>query len=357
MRPFVFWCKQNLVRIATSILFYSKALALIQGFVSRFQPRQNERGDIVFPFIKKRQHRSVQIFGYHRVNDSPDPFFPPVPTQVFARHMEYVASGCTPLALEEAVERIKHDDVPDNAVVVTFDDGYRDNLLNAFPILRQLSIPATIFLATEAIGSGKILWHDKVFSAFRETTAPFLEDLADPTKKYSLTTLEEKLFAQGVVLKFLRSVSEHERTVWITRLTEKLQVEEKQEAGDLMLSWEESKMMHRYGVAFGSHTVTHPILSNLSPQEVMVEVNRSKQVIEEKLGAPVRAFAYPRGKREDFNELTKHILKEAGYLCALSTIFGTNTVGQDLFELRRGSPWEKDLPTFATKLEWYKFIS
>jgi hypothetical protein len=52
---------------------------------------------------------------------------------------------------------------------------------------------------------------------------------------------------------------------------------------------------------------------------------------------------------------TKALLQEAGYICALTTIFGTNTYGHDLFALRRGQPWETDLPLFAAKLNWYKF--
>ena len=71
------------------------------------------------------------------------------------RRWTILASNCAVLALEDAVDRLRQGDVPDNAVVVTFDDGYKDNFLNAFPILKQLSIPASIFLATDVVGSAE----------------------------------------------------------------------------------------------------------------------------------------------------------------------------------------------------------
>ena len=122
-----------------------------------------------------------------------------------------------------------------------------------------------------------------------------------------------------------------------------------------MLTWDHVRIMHENDISFGSHTVTHPILSRVPISRARTELCISKRVIEEKLGCPVKTFAYPNGKEEDFNETTKLLLKEAGYICALTTIFGTNECNQDLFALRRGQPWEKDLPTFAVKLQWYKF--
>jgi peptidoglycan/xylan/chitin deacetylase (PgdA/CDA1 family) len=324
-------------------------------FVNGFQMKKNEGGKRIFPFIKKRGPRNFQVCTYHRVNNDHDPFFSAVPVDVFEKQMTYLASHFRACALEEVIELMKKDEVPDNAVVITFDDGYKDNYLNAFPILKRLSLPATIFLATDCIGSGRVLWHDRVFSAFRETEESFLIGYGMNPKDYPLRTLEEKLFAQKEVLKFLRSLSHNERLLWIDRLIEKLKVADRKEVADLMLTWEEVKAMQRGGISFGSHTVTHPILSRLSTEAAREEIQESKKVIEENLGVPVKTFAYPNGRKEDFTESTKIILKEMGYVCAVTTLFGTNQCGQDLFELRRGAPWEEYLPIFALKLNWYKF--
>lgn len=352
MQKFLSRCKKQVWKLVASLCFYSPILRWMNRFSNYFQFRKESR--FAFPFIKKRQFRNFQILVYHRVNNEYDPFFPAVPTEVFERQMEYLATHFHVCSLENVIEMAKKKDIPDNTVVITFDDGYKDNYWNAFPILKKLSLPATIFLATDCIGSGKVLWHDVVFSAFRETQEPFLVGYGINLKDYPLRTIEEKRFAHGQVLNFLRALEDHERPFWIQRLVEKLKVIGKKDAADLMLNWEEVRIMQQQGISFGSHTVTHPILSRLPADKVREEVLKSKKTIEEQLGVPVRTFAYPSGRKQDFTEITKNILKEAGYDCAVTMVFGTNEYDQDLFELRRGMPWENHLPTFAVKLSWYK---
>ena len=167
--------------------------------------------------------------------------------------------------------------------------------------------------------------------------------------------MEEKLCAQQDVLRFLRSLDIHDRLVWIDCLITKLFPQGRENFSQMMLSWDDIKIMYANGISFGSHTVTHPIMSKISPEQAMWEIYESKKIIESHLGSPVRTFAYPNGKEEDFDHTTKALLQDAGYICALTTIFGTNAYGHDLFALRRGQPGETDLPRFAAKLSWYKF--
>src|SRR5262249_50228149 len=147
----------------------------------------------------------------------------------------------------------------------------------------------------------------------------------------------------------------HERLEWIEHLTAKLLPKGSKSCTAMMLTWEDIKIMYVNGIAFGSHTVTHPIMSKICHDQIMWEIYESKRVIEQQLGSPVRTFAYPNGKTEDFDHTTKVLLQEAGYVCAVTTIFGANECGHDLFALHRGQPWEADLPSFATKMSWYKF--
>jgi peptidoglycan/xylan/chitin deacetylase (PgdA/CDA1 family) len=357
MRPpeFCLKYKQSIIKAVARLFFYSGALYLFNRIVNRFQANENKEGKLVFPFLRKRKYGNVQILVYHRVNDDHDRYFSGMPLKVFRKQMEYLADNFNVCSLEEAVERMTRKDIPDNTVVITFDDGYRDNYLSAFPILKELSIPATIFLATDAIGSQRILWHDRVFSAFRRTRVAVLDGFGNYSQRYPLSTVEEKLFAQGAFLKFLWSLDDHEKTFWIDFLVEKLEVTDRKEMPGLMLSWEEVKIMHESGISFGSHTVTHPILSKLSVDRARQEIQESKTVIEQKLRTPIRTFAYPNGRKDDFNESIKNLLKDAGYACALTTKFGTNESDEDLFELRRATPWDLDIYTFGLRLSSYKF--
>jgi len=330
------------------------ALSLFRELANRYQVKNKIEAKVDFPFIKSRCSRAVQILVYHRVNDDGDPFFPALTVAEFKKQMEFIAEEYHPYSLDDAIESIEADNIPDNAIVVTFDDGYRDNFQNAFPILRELPIPAVIFLATDAIGSDKCLWHDVVFTAFRTTQASTLRDFPHRGSVYSLRNTSDKVTAQRAALEFLWSVSEDERAEGIDRLVESLEVQhcEKQR---LMLSWDEVGIMYEHGISFGSHTVTHPILTGLSGARLRSEIVESKSLIEGRLNCNVRCFAYPIGRAQDFDQRAKAILKENGYRCAVTTMSGVNDSQRDLFELRRGTPWERDLPSFAMKLAWYKF--
>jgi peptidoglycan/xylan/chitin deacetylase (PgdA/CDA1 family) len=331
-----------------------KKLAFANSLLNNFHLKDRQEPDIIVPYVARRKVRNVQILVYHRVNDEKDPFFPGTPVDVFAMQMSYLAANFTLCDLGEAVERIIGRDVPDNTVVITLDDGYRDNFVNAFPVLKKLSIPATIFLPTDAIDSDRALWHETVCSAFKQTSLPFLEVFTNRSKVYPLRKTEDKILSLLEVLNFLRSLGDDERSFFIEQLIKELDVEHKKKPAGLMLTWDQVKIMHQGGISFGAHTVTHPILSKAPYDKAKWEIWESKRIIEEKLGTRVTAFAYPSGRKEDFNEDIKNAIREAGYACALTTIFGTNGDGSDLFELRREHPWERHIPQFAMKLCWHK---
>lgn len=343
------------IQFFTWVCFHTGLVTLLSWLANMYQPAK--KPGAVLPVLRKRPMKNLQILTYHTVNDQHDPFFTGMPVQVFAQQMAYLAQHATVLPLTEAVERLQRQDLPDNAVAVTFDDGYRDVYVHAFPILQAYSVPASIFLATDCIGSGNVLWHDRVFAAFRKTQAPCLVAYGTEAATYPLRTMDDKLRAQHEVLRFLRSLDGHARLAWIARLEEQLGVQDQENGLELMLTWEDVQAMVGHGISFGSHTVTHPILSKVPRDQAMYEVAMSKRVIEEHIGQPVTTFAYPNGRAEDFTRETQEVLQEAGYLCALTTIFGTNDGEQDLYALRRGQPWEEHLPTFATKMSWYKFAS
>ena len=327
-------------------------------FIARFQPRKSRHGNISLPFIKRRQKRNFQVLAYHRVNDDGDYLFPAVPLRLFEEQMKLLTDCFDVRTLTELVEACKCNELPENAVAVTFDDGYRDNYTNAFPILRRYSVPATICLATDVIGTGAQLWHDDVFAAFRETRIPKLPDIGLGLPPLPLTSAAAKLCAQVKVLKHLRSLENSARELAVGRLRNALHVKDKDcrvDSERLMLNWEEVAEMCRNGVEFAAHTGSHPALSKLRPEMAREEIRRSKGIIERWLNVSVKTFAYPRGRREDFTGTTRALIEEAGFDCALTTIFGNNEPGMDLYEIRRISPWNENAESFVARLGYYKF--
>jgi hypothetical protein len=141
------------------------------------------------------------------VNDDAHPFFTGTPVVLFRRQMELLRHYFTVLPLEDLAERARRRELPDNGVAITFDDGYRDNYTHAFSVLRELGLPATIFLTTEALDANALLWHDRVFDAFHRTR-----------KTEARASLEAELAR-------LRRSSPEERDARIDALLEELGIE------------------------------------------------------------------------------------------------------------------------------------
>lgn len=329
----------------------------IFGFISRLAfyyqaTPKSEKG--LFPFgIKRRENQSIQVLAYHRVTDENDCYFSPIRVEHFDKQMEFLREKFEVISAEESVERLSKNDVPPNCVVVTFDDGYRDNFSYAFPILKKYDIPATIYLATGCIQEMDVLWHDQICSAFKQTseTTLNLEDFNDET--YDFTNPEERISALYRVLWSLREIPNEKRILWTKIIQERLGLKRavRESSGErVMLNVEELRTLRDGGIALGAHTVSHPILSQTSLVHARQEICRSKSDIESQLQVQVKTFAYPSGRRGDFNEEVKELVKEEGFAGAFSMIYGANEFGGDLFELRRIPIGSWDVPYFSKEL-------
>jgi peptidoglycan/xylan/chitin deacetylase (PgdA/CDA1 family) len=299
-----------------------------------------------------RREKGFAVLTFHRVNDEDDPFMPALPTSVFAARMEHIARHYTVLPVEELVDRVRQGRVPGKALALTFDDGYRDNLRHAAPILTRYGLPATIFLTTGCIGTREILWFDRLALALKTTRQTHLR-LADGSV-LRLASTADRLQAVQAALRHLKALTDAERRETFERILRDLGSSSLDDPKRLMLSWDEVEVLRGLGFSVGAHTVSHPILSRLSPAEAWREINESKVEIERALGTRPRAFAYPNGGAEDVNPLTVRLVGDAGFTCAVTTRRGLNTSSTPLLELRRGGPWERHLPTYAFKLARYQ---
>jgi len=342
--------KRLLQRIAELV---TKA-GLLPAFLSIVEKWAIRRTSYAFPFALTRKYACYQILQYHRVNNEHDFLMDSVPIKVFARQMEMLRKFFNVLPLEELVERAGKSDIPARAIAITFDDGYRDNYQNAFPILKRLNLPATIFVTTGAIDSDAPLWHDTLFNAFWRTQR---KAISINGTEYPLNTVTEKRYAVDALRQYLRSYPLENRNTLIHKITAQLEVPVQFCSNELYLSWDQIREMSHANITFGAHTVTHPILTQLSAREMTDEITISKTTLERQLGCPVRLFAYPNGGRGDFDEGVKRVLKEADFLCAVTILWGTNNLCTDPFELRRQSLWDFDPQLSMLKLGWYKLVS
>jgi len=293
------------------------------------------------------------ILRYHRVNNARDPFFTALPVAEFEFQMQYLARHFTIVSLDQLASGQLPIGQSRGCVALTFDDGYRDNFVYAFPILKQLNIPATIFLTTEFIDSGKLLWYDQVRLAFKLTLAAHLSLESQGGPSASLDSESKKLKAMEATLAWLRCVDDNIRLRALPKLFDLLRVPDDLNLPSTMLSWDEIHHMSQHGITFGAHTVTHPVLGKLSRARIEEEVVGSKMRIEARLRSAVRHFAYPFGKRADFGRAAKQVVQASGFQTAVTTVSGCNGPGQDVFELKRLNIAESDPGIFGLKLDWY----
>jgi peptidoglycan/xylan/chitin deacetylase (PgdA/CDA1 family) len=306
---------------------------------------------IAEPAERPSRRGYFQILVYHRVAPDVDAFVTGTPLDVFARQIGYVAQRCRLLSLTDLMAAADCGQIPARAVAITFDDGYEDTYLHAYPVLRVHGAPATVFLTTGLMDTDGGMWNDRLGLAIRAARAPMLDGVPG-CSPLPLTTVAAREYALARALRALKPYPPAVRDEITERIGTTLGGGSS--VPPRMLRWQQVREMHAHGIDFGAHTVTHPILTTLSAAEVRREITASKAAVEQAINAPVRHFAYPNGMATDFDDLTKQIVKEAGFTSASSMLFGTNTATTDRYALRRGGPWETDLSVFATKLWWYR---
>ena len=120
---------------------------------------------------------------------------------------------------------------------------------------------------------------------------------------------------------------------------------------DLMMGSHQVKAMHQAGMQIGAHTVSHPILARLTDDQARDEVQRSKRFLEQLLGERVGLFAYPNGKPgEDYTPQSVEVVRSLDFDAAVSTRWGASRTGDDMFQIRRFTPWDKSRLRFGARM-------
>lgn len=339
---------------AAAFYFHSGMPAVLRPLRDRYQLTFN-------PVEKKiswtrRAQPSARILYYHRVNDDNDPFSPSISSTLFEQEIRYLARNYKLVSLAKALDHLNSGS-PGSVVAVTFDDGYKDNYLYAFPVLQRYQVPATIFLTTGGLDSGESLWFERLAQAVKYTEREYIDLEIDLPRRFKFHTQAERLQANSQMFSLLRRLTDSNRRQWLDRIFQELAVEGHEDWKTKMLTWDQVRIMKRQGIDFGGHTVTHPFISKLSGDKILWEVSECKRRIEDELQIPVEYFAYPNGREEDFGLSNKALIQEAGYRAAVTTIWGVNYRSTDPFELRRGGPWENTAAMFAYKLDWYDLVA
>ena len=286
---------------------------------------------------------TVSILTYHHIADS-DPGYPYDPDVAdaspaqFRRQIETLARYGTPIGIDELIRALQGAPLPKNPVMITFDDGYRSCHDTALPILRAVGVRATFFISTAYITERRLYWWEQIAlvlgqSKLRTATltypAPLTIDVKDPQVRIKLTAIIKDT-PQLDLVRFLDELAIALRVDW-TLATER------DYADGLVMTWDQVRALARAGMDVESHTKRHRVLQTLAPGQLHDELAGSRLELEAQLGRPVRALAYPVGRRIT-EPYIRDAIAAAGYAIGLTNASGVNRLWPlpvDPFDIRR----------------------
>jgi peptidoglycan/xylan/chitin deacetylase (PgdA/CDA1 family) len=264
-------------------------------------------------------------------------------------HLLYLRRHYRILHIEAALEELympykngKRSSDRRTPVVLTFDDGYRDNYLYGFALARELQVPFTIFLIPGYVESGDHFWWRE---PARLVSHAQVREVTIEGRIYHLDQPDERnRLIQAILALLCQATSVAEREAFLISVRKALGVpasvfleENDEENYALPLNWDEVREMEKSGwVSIGAHTMQHPILAYLNDaQELQGEVEQCRTTLKRQLGHPIRTFAYPIGQPQHIGDNAITAVQQAGYDWALTTIYGFNTLHTEPFLLRR----------------------
>lgn len=293
------------------------------------------------------QRQCLSILIYHRVLPQRDWMRPAEPTaEEFDWQMQLLSRHFNVLPLYEAARLLRAGLLPPRAACVTFDDGYADNATVALPVLRRYDLPATVFVASGYLNGGR-MWNDTIVESLRVYDQQELDLAEIDLPLYDTSTEDQRRKAAHAIIregKYLGLARRDEIASCIADRVGSL-------PGDLMLTSSQLLDLHHQGVEIGGHTVSHPILAQLPAGKAREQIHCGKAQLEGLIGAPVRSFAYPNGRREtDYCDEHVSLVREAGFEVAVATNWGVSNPATDVLQLPRFTPWDKTAPRYLLRM-------
>lgn len=289
----------------------------------------------------------LSILIYHRVRPQADPLFPRELDAVrFDRQIAQLKESFNIISFSDAVHGLRSGTLPRGAACITFDDGYADNVDVALPILLRHGISATFFLASGFLNGGR-MWNDKVIEVVRN--APECFDLRElGLGQFQLDGIGARQEAIRSLLGALKYLPLAQRSAAVDALCA---LAPAGAPGDLMMTSEQVRVLHRAGMDVGGHTVNHPIMACMNADDALREIAGCKHDLEQIIGAPVRWFAYPNGKPgTDYHAEHVAMVRRAGFEAAVSTAWGAADSSSDPFQLPRFTPEGSGQLRFALRM-------
>ena len=296
----------------------------------------------------RRRRRGAVVLNYHGVTPhvvDPAVEVSHISADLFRKQIRHIKKYYRIVSLAKLVGQLElGNSIPNNWVILTFDDGFRNNLTCALQILQEEDgLPMTVFIITDLVGTKKNHWADLI---------PMVVMCCDnrtlrvPRREGSWEIRPAHNRRQRANLRFeisdtIKPMSENRRQSVLKEFFLQFGLGEIEEIRSRFssfdyLNWNEVRTLHSNGVDIGSHTCTHAYLRpDLEVEQMRGEILRSRIKIHQELGRAPAHFCYPNGGHGDFCEMSGLLLQESEYRCGLTTVSGMVTPGNDCFALKR----------------------
>lgn len=308
----------------------------------------------------------LRIVTWHRIADpQAEPLLHPrlvsATPAVFTRQLEHVAARYRIVSMAEVLAAYRGENgLPSRAVLLTFDDAYRDFLDVAWPALQRLGLPATLFVPTAYPGrTGSGFWWDRLHAAVHATRAADLAVAGNGSLPAAVRTLplgsaEERHRALAALQQHLKSMPHDPAMAMVESIVATLG--EAAFPGRAHLDWDELRRLRSAGLELGAHTRTHALLTRLPPERVASEIAGSLADLRREMGATLPILCYPAGAHDD---RAVHAARAAGIELAFTQQDGHNEVGRsDPLRLCRTNITRRTTPVlFALRLQpWFAHV-
>jgi peptidoglycan/xylan/chitin deacetylase (PgdA/CDA1 family) len=282
---------------------------------------------------------SLRVLMYHRVCDPEAPGFFGMKSIVTARpaqfavQMDYISRHYNPVSIADCLDWIyERKPLPPRALLITFDDGYRDNLTNALPVLSQRNIPFALFIATGYLEDAHAYFWDWAAEAFRRSSVKCGEIPEIGVRGWQGGN--SQAVAEEWVNRVIR-FDQPARAAAVSRLSAFLEFEVSKPPAGTHLAWADLEQLVRKGCTIGAHTVNHAMMLNLSLAEARHELETCKAALEKALANPVLSFAFPYGRPGEYDTAFLPLLKDLGFKIAFRST-GAFNLGSEA----RANPYE-----------------
>jgi len=273
----------------------------------------------------------------------------------FDRQCTYLRAHYQVISLDEMVTRVTAGKaLPPRAVALTFDDGYLDNYTQAFPILSRHGLPATFYVTTGCIDNRAILWTGLLRFIIFRTRVATIETQRPRAFRLPLETHADRTAAFTRLVITMKNIPTAERLALLESVRKAAQMNDLSALSSIMMTWAQVREMHREGMSFGAHTITHPNLPNATLAEARAEIVGSRDQLSEQLGQRVRHFSYPNGRGSaHLTDAIKDLVRNADFDSATTSITGSVVAGDDVYALKRIGIYNRHgaLPEFTLDIE------